>query len=357
MYESSQLQLEQLFGAVTEKGASDLYLTVGKPPVLRIHGDLLELSNTQIFTNESIRAMLIAMVPQDRLQKFDQEKFLDFAYAHKDIARFRISAYFQKGKVSLAMRYIPKTIPRIDALNVPATIKSFATQPTGLVLFVSPKGSGKSTTIASLLDFINHTQARRIITVEHPIEYVLQNDRSFCEQQEVGTDVNSVSDALSGIQRGGFDVVMVSKMDTPQTIEQTIAIAESGHLVFATLGTQYAADTINWIVDLYPPSRQGEIRTRLSSVLSGIVTQKLVPSLEQTLIPACEIMVSNLAVKNIIRDGKTYQLDDMIATGAEEGMISMDRSLAELVQNGMVAKEEAINHVKEIPTFESLLQG
>ncbi len=357
MYESSQLQLEQLFGAVTEKGASDLYLTVGKPPVLRIHGDLLELSNTQIFTNEAIRAMLIAMVPQEKLLKFDQEKFLDFAYAHKDIARFRISAYFQKGKVSLAMRYIPKTIPRIDTLNVPATIKSFATQPSGLVLFVSPKGSGKSTTIASLLDFINHTQARRIITVEHPIEYVLQNDRSFCEQQEVGVDVNSVSDALLGIQRGGFDIVMVSKMDNPQTIEQTLSIAESGHLVFATLGTQYAADTINWIVDLYPPSRQGEIRTRLSSVLSGIVTQKLVPSLEQTLIPACEIMVSNLAVKNIIRDGKTYQLDDMIATGAEEGMISMDRSLAELVQNGLIAKEEAINHVKEIPTFESLLQG
>lgn len=357
MYESSQLQLEQLFGAVTEKGASDLYLTVGKPPLLRIHGRLLELSNMQIFTNEAIRSMLIAMVPQDRLQKFDQEKFLDFAYAHKDIARFRISAYFQKGKVSLAMRYIPKNVPGIDSLNLPSTIKSFATQPSGLVLFVSPKGNGKSTTIASLLDFINHSQSRRIITVEHPIEYVLQNDRSFCEQQEVFVDVNSVSDALAGIQRGGFDVVMVSKMDSPQVIEQTIAVAESGHLVFATLGTQYAADTINWIVDLYPPSRQGEIRTRLASVLIGTVTQKLVPSLESSLVPACEIMVSNLAVKNIIRDGKTYQLDDMIATGASEGMISMDRSLAELVQNGLVAREEAINHVKEIPTFESLLQG
>jgi twitching motility protein PilT len=357
MYESSQLQLEQLFGAVTEKGASDLYLTVGKPPVLRIHGELLELTNMQVMTNDAIRAMLIEMVPQDRLQKFDLAKFLDFAYAYKEIARFRISAYFQKGKISLAMRYIPKVVPTIDSLRLPNTVKSFATAPAGLVLFVSPKGSGKSTTIASLLDFINHTQTRRIITVEHPIEYVLQNDRSFCEQQEVGVDVNSVSDALIGVQRGGFDIVMVSKMDSPQTIEQTIAIAESGHLVFATLGTQYAADTINWIIDLYPPSRQGEMRTRLSSVLTGIVTQKLVPSLEDSLVPACEIMISNLAVKNIIRDGKTYQLDDMIATGAEEGMISMDRSLAELVQNGLIAKEEAINHVKEIPTFESLLQG
>ncbi len=357
MYESSQLQLEQLFGAVTEKGASDLYLTVGKPPVVRIHGDLLELTDMQVQTADGIRAMLIAMVPQDRLQKFDQQKFLDFAYAHKDIARFRISAYFQKGKVSLAMRYIPKVIPSIDSLRLPGTLKSFTTQPSGLILFVSPKGSGKSTTIASLLDFINHTQAKRIITVEHPIEYVLQNDRSFCEQQEVGVDVNSSLDALLGVQRGGFDVVMVSKMDTPEIIEQTIAVAESGHLVFATLGTQYASETINWIVDLYPPSRQGEIRTRLATVLTGVVTQKLIPSLEDSMVPACEIMMSNLAVKNIIREGKTYQLDDMIATGASEGMVSFDRSLAELVQSGLVAKEEAINHVKEIPTFESLLQG
>lgn len=357
MYESSQLQLEQLFGAVTEKGASDLYLTVGKPPVLRIHGELLELSNMNVMTDEAIRALLITMVPQERLQKFDTDKFLDFTYAHKDIARFRISSYFQKSKVSLAMRYIPKVIPSIDSLHLPSTVKSFATALSGLVLFVSPKGSGKSTTIASLLDFINHTQARRIITIEHPIEYVLQNDRSFCEQQEVGVDVNSAMEALTGVQRGGFDVVMVSKMDSPQTIEQTISVAESGHLVFATLGTQFAADTINWIIDLYPPSRQGEIRTRLSSVLAGIVTQKLVPSLESSLVPACEILMSNLAVKNLIRDGKTYQLDDMIVTGASEGMISMDRSLAELVASGLVAKEEAINHVKEIPTFESLLQG
>ena len=355
-YQSLELAREDLFGAILEKGASDMFLTAGKPPILRITKELLELSNQDVMTPDDIRTILDSLIDDAMREKFARDLVLDFSYDYKDIARFRINAYHQKGVVSLTLRYIPRAIPSLETLNLPTTIKSFANLSKGLVLFVSPKGSGKSTTIASLLNFINQTQQKRITTVERPIEYMYVNERSICEQREVGQDIHSAADALESIMRSGSDVVFVSHMDTPEVIEKTLLVAETGHLVFATLNTSYAAETVNWIVDLFPVNRQPEIRTRLAQALSGVVTQQLIPSLDERLHPATEILIVNSAVRNLIREGKTYQLDDVIATGIGEGMISLDRSLVELVKNGIVAKEEAISHVRDIPTFESLLQ-
>lgn len=357
MYTSVQLELEELVGAVLEKGASDLFLIAGKSPVLKVQNEYFEVTDKQPLDRDSLQGIFDSMASEEQKKKFSKDLRLDLSYEYKDIARFRVNAYRQRGSVSLVLRYIPKTVPPVEDLNLPNTIKSFTTIPKGLVLFVSPAGSGKTTTIASLLDFINHTQQKHIITIEDPIEYLIKSDRSFCEQMEVGEDTIDAIQGLQSVMHASADVVMVSRLDSPEKIEKAIMVAETGHLVFATMNTSYAMETINWIVDLYPTSRQVEMQTRLAAVLSGIVTQQLVPTVDERLMPAVEILIANQAVKHLIREGKSYQLDDVIATGVGEGMLSLDRSLVELVKNGVVAKEEAINHVKDIPTFESLLQN
>ncbi|MFC1640489.1 type IV pilus twitching motility protein PilT [Patescibacteria group bacterium] len=357
MFESTQLELEQYFSAVLEKNASDIFLTAGRPPILRVNKELLELSEAKLMTNDGVKAILEAMVDEDLLKLFYANKELDFSYQYKEIARFRVNAYFQSGKIALSMRNIPQKIRTLEELNLPGTIKSFATIRQGLVLFASPTGSGKTTTITALIDYINHTQHKHIITIENPIEYIFQDDRSFIEQQAVGYDVHSFEQGLESSVKSVPDYVMIGDIKTPDILEKTILVAESGHVVIASLNTSYATETVNWIIGLFKTSRQPEIQTRLANVLTGIVTQRLIPSIDERMVPAVEILIGSQAARNLIREGKTYQLDDVIATGIGEGMISLDRSLVELVKNGIIAKEEAINHVKDIPTFESLLQS
>lgn len=357
MYQSYTLELEALAQAMLEKGASDLFLSAGRPPMIRLNRELLELTGNKVVSGEEIAGLMSALVTPEQLHEFEERHVLNFSFDHKNIARFRVHAYRQRGGTSLVFRSIPQAIPSLESLNIPSTVKSFTTLTRGLVLFTSPTGGGKTTTLASLLDFINHTQAKRILTLEQPIEYLLQSDRSICEQQEVGRDLMSFEEGIDQSLLASIDVLMVGEMTSPLAMEKALFAAEAGQLVFVALNTMYAENTLSWILDLYPTARQVEIRTRLSNVLCGMVTQQLIPTIDEHMTPALEILIGTPAIRNAIREGKIYQIDDMVATGFAEGMLSLDRSLVELVKHGYVAKEAVTSFVRDIPTFESLLQG
>ncbi|HJX32013.1 MAG TPA: PilT/PilU family type 4a pilus ATPase [Thermodesulfobacteriota bacterium] len=324
-----------------QEQASDLHITVGHPPILRIAGRLLPLKGRKI-TPEDSEGLAMTLMIEDQRQRFLKGKEMDFSYNLESRARFRVNIFYQSGYVSSALRLISTKIKTIEELNLPPAIHNFVKPTQGFVLITGPSSQGKSTTLAAIIDEINHSRAEHIITIEDPIEYIFEDDKSVIEQREVYQDTLSFARALRATFRQDPDVIMVGEIRDPESTQIAITAAETGHLVFSTMHTNSASQTIHRIVDSFPPEQQQQIRAQLSSSLLGVVSQRLIPRMKGGLIPACEIMLSTPAVANLIRENKIHELDLVIETSAEIGMISLNRSLANLVKNKEITLENAL---------------
>jgi len=327
-----QALLKELLETTVRQQASDLHISPNRNPTIRVSGRLIPLVKLKMITSEESIALAKLMMGEDRYNTFLAAKEIDFSYDHESKARFRVNVFNQKGLVSSALRLVPKKINTVDELNLPPLLHDFTKATQGFVIITGPSSHGKSTTLAALIDEINRTRADHIITIEDPIEYIFTDDKSIIDQREVGQDTNSFSLALKATFRQDPDVIMVGEMRDPDTISTAITAAETGHLVFATLHTNSASQTIHRIVDSFPPEQQNQVRVQLASSLLGIVSQRLIPRTKGGLIPACEIMLNNPAVSNLIRENKIHELDLVIETSAELGMVSLNRSLSNLVR-------------------------
>ncbi|MBI4128751.1 MAG: type IV pilus twitching motility protein PilT [Parcubacteria group bacterium] len=334
-------ELEDLLREVAQQNASDLHIVVGRYPTLRIDGSLSPLAQYQIVTPERADTLIQALMTDHQRELYERDNEVDFSYAYRDKARFRVNVYKQKGYAAAALRRIPAVIRTVEELNLPPIAHSFTQPSQGFFLVTGPAGHGKSTTLAALVDEINHQRAEHIITIEDPVEYLFIQDRCVISQREVHQDTHSFHRALRSLFREDADVAMIGEIRDPETIATAVTAAETGHLIFTTLHTNSAAQTIDRIIDSFPADQQGQIRAQLSNVIVGILSQRLIPRVNGGLVPAVEVMIANAAVRNLIRENKTHQLDLVIETNAEEGMITMNRSLADLVKQGEISVENA----------------
>ncbi|MDQ5882821.1 MAG: twitching motility protein PilT [Patescibacteria group bacterium] len=336
-----QSKLAELMVLAAQQGASDLHLSVGKHPTVRIDGNLIPVSSEPILTPEMSAGLISALLTPEQEEKLIEQRELDFAFSYEDKIRFRINVYFQRGYLSAALRLITTHIRTIEELNLPPILHEFSKYNQGFILVVGPAGHGKTTTLAAIIDEINHKRMDHIITIEDPIEYTFSQDRALIDQREVGSDTLSFHNGLRSVLRQDPDVVMIGEMRDPESISIALTAAETGHLVFSTLHTNSSSQTIDRIIDSFPASQQNQVRSQLASALVGIVSERLVPRISGGRIPACEIMFANAAVKNLIREAKTYQLDLVIDTSTQEGMTSLNRSLIELVRKREISLEAA----------------
>jgi len=357
MYKSTELEINKLMMEVLQNNASDLHLVSGKPPTLRVDGQLVELEEYGILSGNAISTMIdVLLQTEARRQQFRDDLEVDFSVAFKDNIRFRANAYMQKGFPAVALRLIPNKIKTIEELNLPPQIAAFTESPQGLILVVGPTGHGKSTTLAAMIDRVNHTRALNVVTIEDPIEFIYNQDKCLISQREVGLDTKSFPRALRSVLREDANVILVGEMRDLESISTTITVAETGHLVLATLHTNDAAQTVDRIIDVFPAHQQNQVRAQLSNVLLGVVSQRLLPQIGGGRIPALEIMLMNPAVSNVIREGKTHQLPNVIHTSSGGGMISMDRYLANLVQKNLVKVEDAMPYSTDQSLFRGLLK-
>jgi len=349
-------QLKKLLEKVLEEKASDLHISVGHHPTLRVTGQLIPLIKEKKI--EPIDSQEIADYLMNDLQhkRFLEEKEIDFSYEYEGKARFRINVFFQQGSVSLAFRLIPTKISTIEELNLPSILHEFVGRSQGLVLVVGASSQGKTTTLAALIDEINHTRPVHIITIEDPIEYVYQDDRAIIDQREVFQDALSFPKALRATFRQNPDVIMVGEMRDLETISTAITAAETGHLVFATLHTNSASQTIHRIVDVFSAEQQNQIRYQLSSSLLAIISQRLIPRIRGGFIPACEIMICNTAVANLIRENKIHEIPAVIETSSRDGMINLDRYLTDLVRKKEISLKNAIDYSLNPSEVKNLLK-
>ncbi|MCA9331730.1 type IV pilus twitching motility protein PilT [Candidatus Saccharibacteria bacterium] len=352
-----QPRIEILLEEVIKKKASDLHIQVGLPPMLRVDGQLLAISGTETLTEETVEALIFAILDEDQKQILLKDKEFDFSFAFGDLGRFRVNAFHERGNLAAALRLIPNEILTIEQLGLPQTVNKFAEYPRGLVLVTGPTGSGKSTTLAALLHKINMERATHVVTIEDPIEFTHTSQKSVIVQREVHYDTYSFSAALRSSLRQDPDVVLIGEMRDLETIAAAITIAETGHLVFATLHTNSAAQSIDRMIDVFPPHQQPQVRSQLANILMAICAQRLVPAIGGGRIAAAEIMVATPAVRNIIREGKSHQLEAVIQTGAEFGMQSMDRTLATLIHNGTITYDEARMVAVDIDELDRLMRG
>jgi twitching motility protein PilT len=352
-----QPRIEILLEEVIKKKASDLHLQVGLPPMLRVDGSLVPIAGTDVLTDEAVETLIFAILDEDQKQILLKDKEFDFSFAFGDLGRFRVNAFHERGNLAAALRLIPNEILTIEQLGMPPIINKFADYPRGLVLVTGPTGSGKSTTLAAMLHKINMERGEHIITIEDPIEYTHRSKKSVVVQREVHYDTYSFSAALRSALREDPDVVLIGEMRDLETIASAITIAETGHLVFATLHTNSAAQSIDRMIDVFPPHQQPQIRSQLSNILMAVCSQRLVPAIGGGRIAAAEVLVATPAVRNIIREGKTHQLEAVIQTGAEYGMQSMDKTLVQLVHNGTVSYDEARNHAVDLDELDRLMRG
>jgi twitching motility protein PilT len=353
---ASQPRIELLLEEVVKKRASDLHLQVGLPPMLRVDGSLTPVSAADILTEETVETLIFAILDEDQKQILLKDKEFDFSFAFGDLGRFRVNAFHERGNLAAALRLIPSEILTIEQLGLPPIVSKFAEFPRGLVLVTGPTGSGKSTSLAALIHKINLEQAKHIITIEDPIEYTHKSKKSVIVQREVHYDTYSFSAALRSSLREDPDVVLIGEMRDLETIASAITIAETGHLVFATLHTNSAAQSIDRMVDVFPPHQQPQIRAQLSNILMAIVSQRLVPAIGGGRVSAAEILIATPAVRNIIREGKTHQLDAVIQTGAEFGMQSMDKTLVTLIHSGNISYDEARNFAVDQEELDRLMR-
>jgi len=335
------MNIDDLLRVVVERQASDLHLKTGSPAVLRIHGVLTPCGDSRI-TSEEMQEALEHITTERQRASFAEEMELDFAYSISGLARFRANAAFQRGTISLVFRQVNWRIPALEELGLPEVCKVLAMKPDGLILVTGPTGCGKSTTLAAMLDYLNEREARRVVTIEDPIEYLFKDKRCFITQRELGADTRSFADALKRVLRQDPDVILVGEMRDLETIATALTAAETGHLVFATLHTPSAPGAIDRIIDVFPPYQQNQIRAQLSTTLRGVLYQTLIPKAGGNgRVPAVEVMIATTAVCNLIREGKTYQMPNVIQTGSQYGMQTLNQALRDLCKMGLINPEDA----------------
>jgi len=334
-------ELDDLIEIVMSENGSDLHFSVGSHPIIRVAGSLIPLVKKPQLTQSDTEGFMRVLLSEEQQKRFLETREVDFSYAVKKGARFRGNGFFQKGGISLALRYIPSEIRTLAELRLPPVLEMFAGQAQGFFLCVGPVGQGKSTTLAAMIELINQTRAEHIMTIEDPIEYIFEPKKSLIDQREVRVDTDDFQNALSSVFRQDVDVIMLGEMRNAETIATAVTAAETGHLVFSTLHTNNAAQTIDRIIDTFPPEQQDQVRLQLSSSLAGIFSQRLIPHISGGLVPAYELLINNNALANLIREGRTHEIQTVIETGLEQGMIDMNRCLAGLVQKGEITVENA----------------
>jgi twitching motility protein PilT len=353
-----ELHINDLLDLVIQWGGSDLHLASGSPPVIRVNGDLRPVTDLPIFNGSQIRQMVFSILTQKQREKFENELELDTSYALPGRGRFRVNVFIQRDSVGCVMRAIPYEIVEFERLGISPAVQGWAHLPRGLVLVTGPTGSGKSTTLASLIDIVNRERAVHIMTVEDPIEFLHAHKRSLINQREVGEDTHSFANALKHVLRQDPDVILVGEMRDLETISTALTAAETGHLVFATLHTQDAPQSIDRVIDVFPAHQQQQVRVQLASALQGICTQQLIPTVDgQGRAVACEVMVATPAIRNLIREGKTHQIYSMLQAGGRYGMVTMDMSLAQLVRARRISLELALERCANEDDLNRLMNG
>ncbi|MBC7327559.1 type IV pilus twitching motility protein PilT, partial [bacterium] len=344
--------MHNLLQQVKERDGSDLILKADTPPIFRIYGDLMTNDEPPL-SAEEVRELAYSILTDEQRRRFEDEWELDLAYEAPGIARFRVNLFIQRGNVGAAFRLIPYHIMSMEEIGIPEVVKSFCERPRGIVIVTGPAGSGKSTTLAAMLDYINSNFPLHIVTIEDPIEFLHQDKKGLVSQREVGSDTHSFPNALKYVLRQDPDVIMVGEMRDLETIALSLIAAETGHLVFSTLHTPDAVQTVDRVIDIFPPSQQPQIRTQLASNLIGIICQTLVKRADgKGRVAAFEILVGTPGVRGLIRDSKNYQINSLLQTGMKQGMMTLDQHLAQLVKRGVITKEEALSRVKEPREFE-----
>jgi twitching motility protein PilT len=336
------IDFAELLMEVVSRRASDLHLSAGAHPTVRVRGRLSPLEDYPQLSGTDTREIVYSILSGEQRQRLETDWQIDFAYSIPGHARFRVNAYYQRGAIGAAFRLIPFGLTSIDELGLPAAVHEFTRRPRGFVLVTGPTGSGKSTSLAAMIDEINMTRDEHIMTIEDPIEFLHPHKRCLVNQRELGSDAQSFAEALKAALRQDPDVILVGEMRDLETISTALTAAETGHLVFATLHTQDSAQTIDRIIDVFPPHQQGQVRVQLSVALQGVVTQQLLPTADGAgRVAACEVLVPTPAVRNLIREGKTHQIYSTLQTGTAHGMQTMDASLATLVRAGTISQKMA----------------
>lgn len=348
-------ELEDLIDIVVSEGGSDIHLSVGSHPMIRVSGALIPLVKKPILADEDAVGFCEVLLSAEQLKVFYAKREMDFSYAYKEGVRFRGNTFYQKGTIAIALRHIPNVIRTFEELNLPPVLESFAQRPQGFFLCVGPVGQGKSTTLAAMIQLINTTRTDHIVTIEDPIEYIFTPEQSLIDQREVRIDTSDFAVALHSAFRQDVDVIMVGEMRNAETIGTAVTAAETGHLVLSTLHTNSAAQTIDRIIDSFPAGQQDQIRMQLAGSLAGIFSQRLVPRISGGLVPAYELLINNSAVANLIRERRTHEVQTVIETGLEQGMIDMNRSLVELVKKGEVTVENAFAYSSNPKGLERLM--
>ena len=355
--DSKSLKIETLLEETVRQKASDLHIQVGLPPILRVDGVLRPIPNTPVVDEEASERLIFSTMDSLQQQSLMKDREFDYSFAFGSLGRFRVNAFQEKGSLAGAFRLIPDKILTVQELGMPAVVDTFTEFPRGLVLVTGPTGSGKSTTLAALIEKINQTKPVHILTIEDPIEFTYTSKRAVVVQREVHYDTLSFSRALRSALRQDPDVVLIGEMRDLETIQAALTVAETGHLVFGTLHTNSAAQSIDRIIDVFPAHQQSQIRLQLSAVLQAVCSQRLVPAISGGRVCAAEIMVINQAIKSLIRDGKTHQIDTAIQTGVAQGMQTMDRTLVKMIQTGIISYDDAREYAVDLTEFERLARG
>lgn len=352
-----QINLSSIINQIVTTKGSDIHLTTGSKPILRVKNRLIQIEETEILTKESLDELLASMISKEKIDALYAGEEQDFAYTFEEAnARFRVNAFIAQGCPNLVMRYLPSAILTFEQLGLPSVMHQFSKLMQGFVLVTGPTGSGKSTTLASVINEINHTRDVKIVTIEDPIEFIYKPDKSIITQREIGYDTKSFSDALEASFRQDIDVILLGEMRDLDTMKVAVTAAETGHLVFSTLHTNSAAQSIDRIIDTFPTYQQGQVRSQIANSLQAVVSQRLIPTVNGELTPALEILLANNAVKSLIRENRIYQLDTVIETHRREGMISMNSSLFDLIVRGIVSYETALLYSPDPISLRNMLK-
>ncbi|HEY3247758.1 MAG TPA: type IV pilus twitching motility protein PilT [bacterium] len=350
------MEINELLSIAHAKRASDLHLKVGNHPIVRVNGELEPLADQPVLDPAAIRRLIESMLSVEQREAFRNNLELDLAYSVPGLSRYRVNIYQQRGSIGAALRPIPIGVPTIEELELPAVVRKLAGLPRGLVLVTGPTGSGKSTTLAAIINYINQTRRVHVVTIEDPIEYLHRDNKSIINQREIGSDTLSFANALKHVLRQDPDVILVGEMRDLETIATAVTAAETGHLVFATLHTQSAAQTLDRVIDAFPPYQQAQIKTQLSTALEGVMSQTLIPlATGRGRVAAIEVMLVNPAIRNLIREGKTHQIPSTIQSGAKDGMQTLNQSLRQLVESHKITYEDALARASSAQEFAMLL--
>lgn len=352
----NKINIDELLIKAASEGASDVHLSAGRHPTFRIDGSLYSLNSYPVMNDELIKSVVEIITPERKLKDLEEDRDLDISYGLEGKVRFRVNIYHQLDHLSIAFRTINAKIPALEELGLPKQIANLINSRQGFILFVGPTGSGKSTSMAALIEIINQSRDDHIVTIEDPIEYLFTQNRCIIDQREMGQDVTSFARGLRAALRQDIDVVLVGEMRDPETIAAALTAAETGHVVFSTLHTNTAAQTIDRIVDVFPANLQNQVRSQLANVLIGIVSQRLIPRVGGGRLPAVEILFNNTAVSNLIRDNAIHQIPQVIETSSQEGMISMNKSLSNLVKQRLINTEQAMLYSPDPKNLKAMLR-